>query len=896
MKQTLPIIQNILKAYVEKLFEIDVETDDEFYALVNKAKSELSADLEATRSQNPDLLYLNYDKKMSSASAKEIVNQIAKKASKHYAPETLPTTEYFVDNIQGESVVTPSFITKWETYTEMELPAGDSAKDMLASFLLNVIMSLPIKKVNFTVVDLGNSFLADFLYKNIDGSLYHDKPISDVESYKMFLQSMNERVLSCVKQYGNLIDYNKEHKTIAEPYEIIVLFDEDKRFFKDKDGHILEPECLKELDALKKNGEKAGIHIINFKRGGQEIPKKTLIGITPITTIPALQDAVVKYINDEAQKEEQLSAITLNIDEYNHSYQAMNDTIRIQVGRNGRTPVDFKMDTISHVHAFILGQSGSGKSVFLHNVISGAMLKYAPEELELYLLDFKLGGVEFNRYKGEKHVHAMLVDNSDPQITLEILRELRERMEERGKLLRTAGVNNIKEYNKQHSDEKMKHILFIADECHEMFAIDEDNRLVGNEISEIVTKIAKEGRNQGVHLLLATQTLANTEIGSEILNNISDHYLLKCSIADSERMVNNSSKVTAKLTTGMVYYHHVEENYTFQAYYADKQLATQMMQMIQEKTNASESNEKFYFSGASIFQFEPSVMEDAKYARKCRRMPVAFLGKSIDIDQSDVAIPLSEDFSENVLLIGLNDDSQATRTTMNMLVSLLASSKARESDTEFAVIDCLTDEDKYVELLDEMEDAELVKVIQPKKRASFFKQLAEDILSDKAKETILLILGQDRFRELKLDMELEEETNDKEDVGLTSMISFGSDMSRSKNSVRSFSEAMNVILDKGPEVGVHTIIQLEKSANYLFTDYISHKEMFKKFKHLILLKSDENAATQLHLRNDIRLENLSKDEERLRAYYYAEESDTYTLFTPYMPLKGKEFKQFIKKL
>lgn len=105
---------------------------------------------------------------------------------------------------------------------------------------------------------------------------------------------------------------------------------------------------------------------------------------------------------------------------------------------------------------------------------------------------------------------------------------------------------------------------------------------------------------------------------------------------------------------------------------------------------------------------------------------------------------------------------------------------------------------------------------------------------------------------------------------------------------------MNVILDNGREIEVHTIIYLEKTANYLFTDYISHKEMFKKFKHLILLKSDEN-ATQLHLHNDIRLENLSKDEELLRAYYYAEESDTYTLFTPCTPLKGKEFKQFIKK-
>ena len=889
MKKTLPIIEKILKSYVEKLFAIDVETDEDFYALVNQAKNELLVDIEAARAQYPELLYLNYDKKLSAAEAKEIVRQIAKKASKNYALDKLPTTEFLIDKVQGDNIITPSFITEWGAYTEMKLPAGESAKEILASFLLNVMLSLPIKKVNFTIVDLGSSFLADFLYKNIDGSLYHDKPISDVESLKILFHSLNERVLKCVKNYGNLIEYNNKHKTIVEPYEVVVLFYEDLKFWNEE-----KDKLLKELEALMKNGEKAGIHIINFKREGQDFPKKTLIGITPITTIPALREAVVNYINEEAQKEEQLTAITLDVKEYDSKYLPMNDSIRVEVGKNGRTPVDFKMDTISHVHAFILGQSGSGKSVFLHNVISGAMLKYAPEELELYLLDFKLGGVEFNRYKGEKHVHAMLVDNSDSQITLEILRELRERMEERGKLLRDAGVNNIKEYNKQHPNERMKHILFVADECHEMFAIDEDNRAVGNEISEIVTKIAKEGRNQGVHLLLATQTLANTEIGSEILNNISDHYLLKCSIADSERMVNNSSKITAKLTTGMVYYHHVEDNYTFQAYYADKQLSMQMMQLVKEKTEYYDSNEKFYFSGASIFYYNPSIAEDAKY--KCRRMPVAFIGKSIDIDQCDVALPLSEDYSENVLLIGLNDDSQATRTTMNMLVSLVASSKAREANTEFAIVDCLTDEDKYVELLDEMEDAGLVKVIQPKKRASYFKQLAEDILSDQAKETILFILGQDRFRELKLDMELEEETSDKEDVGLTSMISFGSDMSHSKKSVRSFSEAMNVILDKGPEAGVHTIIQLEKSSNYLFSDYISPKEMFKKFKHLILLKSDENAATQLHLRNDIRLENLSKEEERLRAYYYAEESDTYTLFTPYMPLIGREFKQFIKTL
>ena len=38
----------------------------------------------------------------------------------------------------------------------------------------------------------------------------------------------------------------------------------------------------------------------------------------------------------------------------------------------------------------------------------------------LYLMDFK--GVEFNRYKGAKHTKAVLVDNSDAQMTLEVLR------------------------------------------------------------------------------------------------------------------------------------------------------------------------------------------------------------------------------------------------------------------------------------------------------------------------------------------------------------------------------------------------------------------------------------------------------------------------------------------
>lgn len=63
------------------------------------------------------------------------------------------------------------------------------------------------------------------------------------------------------------------------------------------------------------------------------------------------------------------------------------------------------------------------------------------------------------------------------------------------------------------------------------------------------------------------------------------------------------------------------------------------------------------------------------------------------------------------------------------------------------------------------------------KRASFFKQLAENILSDKTKEHFTY-LGQECFCELKLNMQLDDETNYKKDVELTRMISFGFDMSQ----------------------------------------------------------------------------------------------------------------------
>lgn len=645
---------------------------------------------------------------------------------------------------------------------------------------------------------------------------------------------------------------------------------------------------------------------INRKKGEiipiehYDIPENIgLINFTPITRNPTLLKACFDYIRTEAEAKNEMKVHTLDFGSAaENEYETDLSTMVIPVGKAEAKDADFRMDLVSHVHSFIIGQSGSGKSVFLHNVIGGAMLKYAPEDLQLYLLDFKLGGVEFNRYQGAKHVKALLVDNSDPQVTLEILRELRNSMTERGKLLRGAGVNNIGEYNKLHQQDRMPHVLVVADECHEMFKADDSiPRQVRNEISDIVIKIAKEGRSQGVHLVFATQTLSGTEISSEIINNVSDFYLLKCAQTDSERLVPNSSTITSELSTGQIYYHHVDEQVKFQAYYTDKEAAEKLMAAIVEKAKDHKSNGEFYFNGAQMFYLDESVKEQIQNVKG--KSPAAFLGKAIDISQKDLYIKLNEDFSENVLLLGLNDQEQVTRTTMNLFVSLMMSAKLKHKDIAFKVIDCLNNEEGEVhELIFDLENEGYCEIIERRQRSKFFMDLAKGVQDGTAEETILLILGQDRFRELKMDMELEDGNSSKgSDDGMMSISDdFFGDSGSSSLNVKTYKDALKVILDKGPDYGVHTLLQIEKASNLLFEDYITPKVVFQKFKHLVMLRSDETAGVTLHLNDDIRLEKLSSDWERLRAYYYAEESDSYTLFTPYMPSDAKTIINLLKMI
>lgn len=625
--------------------------------------------------------------------------------------------------------------------------------------------------------------------------------------------------------------------------------------------------------------------------GNDELLNKFLFAIDGEEILPGEVQACVAYIEHqvkEATKVAKRAILKQNFEDLRGiDYVQTNSEICVSIGKDITTKqeVSIRFNSVDYIHAFILGQSGSGKSVLLNNIISSAILKYSPQDLVLYLMDFK--GVEFNRYRGEKHTKAVLVDNSDPQMTLEVLRELQEENKRRLKLMQNEGFKEIGRYNKKHPDHRLPQILFVADECQVMFRVPRNGGVqmaIHREISDILNTIATQGRSQGIHMLLATQQLDEVDISGQVLNNLTECLLLMSAPSDSNRLVPDSSDMTAKQSTGLACYYHKKEFVgQVQSFYASDEELENAIQAAQEKADAFPGNGGAYFCGSSVYTLSKDEIQQLSNPRM--KNPTAFVGRRIGLKSGNVAIELREDFSENILFFGVNKENQATNVLMNALVSLVVSNRTLGRSHDFLVIDCSPGYDSpYKEFLKKMEDEGLCHLIERQRSVSTFRTIAQDIRDGCAHPATIVIIGSERFIEMKRNQKLGLPSTAIGTDGGFESIGFvnpyeGGDKKKSISEML-FQEAFLYILDEGPMQGIHVLLQVDKPANILFAgDYVM--DAVEKFRHKIILRSENKFLAPMRFSQDIDVENLSDDEDHLRAYYYPEGDDP-MLFTPFL--------------
>lgn len=417
----------------------------------------------------------------------------------------------------------------------------------------------------------------------------------------------------------------------------------------------------------------------------------------------------------------------------------------------------FRLDEEHHVHAFVLGQTGSGKSVFLHTLLNNAMLKYTPESLQFYLMDFKTGGVELNRYRHYPHVRALPVDESDPHITLEILRDITTLMQERGQKMREAGCNNLKSYNAAHPESPMPRIVLLVDECHELFK--EGRHKIQTEMDDIVTRIAKQGRSQGVHIIFATQTLTGCSLPRDIIGQITDPYLLKCDAVDAQRFVDNPTPVINALQ--LHYVAHINKQMNEQEMFLPDFIGGQMddyLAAIQKKSADIQVNfTPFYFTGTQKYSLVKGL-DGLNY----RRHPELSLGKSLEVRSKNISLRLRNDMAQNLLIVGSNEQYQGLRILLVSLFSLLHCNAQTSANARFVLFlnDDLIDTPDLEDYIYNLERYGVEICDNQRKRIDCLKELYGRIKQPDNRSVFLFVTNQDGCIELRQNVEIDICSND----------------------------------------------------------------------------------------------------------------------------------------
>ena len=155
-------------------------------------------------------------------------------------------------------------------------------------------------------------------------------------------------------------------------------------------------------------------------------------------------------------------------------------------------------------HLFIVGRTGSGKSIMLLSVIYQLLKKSAM----VYIADFK-GGIDYN---GAFRRKCTVVTDYDELLNL--LTHIMKVMRERVSLLYESGCHNIDEYNNSHPDNKQQRIVLVVDEAAEaLSAPSTEYKKTVAAISESLISISRLARAANINIIMAAQ-----RGGSEIIS------------------------------------------------------------------------------------------------------------------------------------------------------------------------------------------------------------------------------------------------------------------------------------------------------------------------------------------------------------------------------------------
>ncbi len=587
----------------------------------------------------------------------------------------------------------------------------NQAVTALQGLLMRFLTAVPPGKVRFTIMDpggRGENFAALMHLADFDEQLVASRIWTETTHIEQRLSDLTAHMENVIQkylrnQYQTLEEYNNQAGEVAEPFRVLVVANFPVNF---------SPESARRLVSLAGSGARCGIYTLVSVDTKQPMPQGfDLADLEQVSLVLDWQNQGFTWKDPDyayplelersppadlstrlMQVVGKLAKIASRV-EVPFDYVApareqwwtgtSRQGISVPLGRSGATGRQhLQLGQGTAQHALVGGKTGSGKSTFLHALIIQLAQLYSPDEIELYLIDFKKG-VEFKTYANHELPHARVVAvESEREFGLSVLQRLDAELKERGERFREGGVNDLNSFRQAGSggnngQRVMPRVLLIIDEFQEFFV--EDDK-IAQESALLLDRLVRQGRAFGVHVLLGSQTLGGAySLARSTIDQMGVRIALQCSEADAHLILNKDNGAARLLSRpGEGIYNAsgglLEGNNLFQVVWLSDERRDQVLQEVSalaRQRHFVPAGPQIVFEGTAPSDVRKNLLLERHLAAypptTCPPVLQAWLGEAIAIKDPTAAL-FRRQSGANLLLVG-----QQGEAAFQMIVSSLLS-------------------------------------------------------------------------------------------------------------------------------------------------------------------------------------------------------------------------------
>lgn len=593
----------------------------------------------------------------------------------------------------------------------------DEALLCLQAAMMRLLTLIPPGKVRFTILDpvgLGQGFAGFMHLADHMEALVGDRIWTETRHIESRLTELTEHMETVIQKYlrdefPDIESYNIQADEIAEPLRYLVISDFPTGF---------NEVAVRRLNSIVESGARCGVHVLLLRDVRASLPTGTDLEILRsrltrvehkdgiwrclepgIEMLPLHLDVppdpersmdIVHRVGRAAKATSRVAVPFRMIapSEAEMWTRTTEKSLAVELGRTGATRLQqLTLGLGTAQHALIAGRTGSGKSTLLHAIITNTALWYSPDEVELWLIDFKKG-VEFKTYATHRLPHARAVAvETDREFGLSVLAGLDAEMKRRGESYRTMGVQDLAGYRRVCA-QPLPRVLLIVDEFQELFV--EDDKLA-QDAAMLLDRLVRQGRAFGMHVILGSQTLGGSyALPRTTMGQMGVRIALQCNEADASLILSDDNLAARSLSRpGEAVYNDsgglLEGNSPFQVCWLEEEDRDRYLELTRSTCAArypDRPDRLVVFEGNAPAEWREDrlslvVAADAAHAADRSRPGVRiWLGDAVSMKEPTNVL-LRRQSGSNIVIVGQRDEAALGISTAALGSAVLACAAQR---------------------------------------------------------------------------------------------------------------------------------------------------------------------------------------------------------------------------